>query len=66
MYCLRSNAGNTSGPPDRVFEIVLIYESVILMSESVFAEGVSRSPLDTICSLCWVQGVKDAIVLLIY
>ena len=51
LHCLRRIAGNSSGPPDEFCEIVFIAcmmsSLVILMSDSVFATGVQRSPLDT-------------------
>ena len=51
LHCLRSIAGNSSGPPEEFCEIVFIAAMmpslVILMSESVFQVGVQRCPLDT-------------------
>ena len=46
LHFLRSNAGNSSGPPDELFEIVFIASMmsspVMLMSESVFACGCPK------------------------
>ena len=50
LHCLRSIAGNSSGPPEEFCEIVFIASMmsslVILMSDSVFPVGVRRNPLD--------------------
>ena len=61
LHCLRSIAGNSSGPPEEFCEIVFIESMmsslVILMSESIFACGcLKRSSEYTSLSLgpkCW-------------
>ena len=46
LHCLRSIAGNSSGPPEEFFEIVFIASMmsslVILMSDSVFTCGCPK------------------------
>ena len=46
LHCLRSNAGNSSGPPDEFWEIVFITfmmsSLVILISDSVLACGCPK------------------------
>ena len=51
LFCLKSIAGNSSGPREEFCEIVFIASMmsslVIFMSDSVFFYGVERSSLDT-------------------
>ena len=51
MHCLRSIAGKSSGPPEEFCETVFIASMMssllVLMSDSVFACGSPKNPLDT-------------------
>ena len=50
LYCLRSIAGNSSGPPEEICEIVFIasmMSSLVILMSVYLPVGVQRSPLDT-------------------
>ena len=59
LHCLRSIAGNSSGPPEEICEIVFVASMmsplVILMCDSVFACGCLLSKLWILLSILRIK-----------